>query len=88
MLFPALNVSVIVVLAGIAKLVPVAPLGPADGPVKNAIFGGNNARLYHYKPQQRADLENDKLTRYKTQYAESGAGRTNLADGYALRAPA
>ena len=23
-----------------------APLGAADGPVKSAIFGGNNARLY------------------------------------------
>ena len=22
------------------------PLGPADGPVKNAVFGGNSARLY------------------------------------------
>jgi predicted TIM-barrel fold metal-dependent hydrolase len=63
----------------------LAPLGPADGPVKNAIFGGNNARLYHYKPQQHADLEHDKLSRYKAVYAESGAGRTNLAYGYALR---
>jgi len=63
----------------------LAPLGPADGPVKNAIFGGNNARLYHYKPHERAALENDGLSRYKTIYAESGAGRTNLAYGYALR---
>ncbi|HMG22796.1 MAG TPA: hypothetical protein VK607_15790, partial [Kofleriaceae bacterium] len=63
----------------------LAPLGPADGPIKNAIFGGNNARLYHYKPQLRAELETDKLTRYKALYAESGAGRTNLAYGYALR---
>ena len=27
----------------------------------------------------------DQLSRYKTLYAESGAGRTNLAYGYALR---
>ena len=27
------------------------PLGPADGSVKNANFGGNNARLYHFKPK-------------------------------------
>jgi predicted TIM-barrel fold metal-dependent hydrolase len=66
----------------------LSPLGPADGPVKNAIFGGNNARLYNYKPQQHAELETDKLSRYKAQYAESGAGRTNLAYGYALREPA
>src|SRR5262249_54745707 len=63
----------------------LAPLGPADGPVKNAIFGGNNARLYNYKPQHHAELEHDQFSRYKAQYAEAGAGRTNLAYGYALR---
>jgi len=41
------------------------PLGPADGPVKTAIFGGNNARLYNYKPQHRAALENDRLASYR-----------------------
>jgi hypothetical protein len=63
----------------------LAPLGPADGPVKTAIFGGNNARLYGYKPQHHAELEHDQLGRYKALYAEAGAGRTNLAYGYALR---
>ena len=33
-----------------------APLGAADGPVKTAIFGGNNARLYDIEPK-RAMLE-------------------------------
>ena len=61
------------------------PLGPADGPVKNAIFGGNNARLYNVKPQLRAEIENDKLAYYKEIYAKHGAGRTNLAYGYALK---
>jgi predicted TIM-barrel fold metal-dependent hydrolase len=61
------------------------PLGPADGAVKNAIFGGNNARLYNYKPQLRAQLENDQLAHYKEIYARNGAGRTNLAYGYALK---
>ena len=61
------------------------PIGPADGPIKNAIFGGNNARLYNYKPQQHAELEHDKLSRYKTQYAEAGAEPTNLAYGYVLK---
>ena len=60
-------------------------LGPADGPVKNTIFGGNNARLYNYKPQLRAELENDKLAQYKEIYARHGAGRTNLAYGYVLK---
>ena len=33
-----------------------APLGDADGPVKTAIFGDNNARLYNIQPK-RAMLE-------------------------------
>jgi predicted TIM-barrel fold metal-dependent hydrolase len=61
------------------------PLGPADGPIKTAIFGGNSARLYNYKPQWRAELENDKLAEYKVLYDKHGAGRTNLAYGYALK---
>ena len=61
------------------------PLGPADGPVKTAIFGGNNARLYNFKPQQRAELGRDQLAHYKELYEKHGAGRTNLAYGYALK---
>jgi len=60
----------------------LAPLGPADGPLKNAIFGGNNARLYDYRPQQVAELADDGIARYKEIYAREGAGRTNLAYGY------
>jgi predicted TIM-barrel fold metal-dependent hydrolase len=67
------------------KKYSLAPLGPADGPVKNAIFGGNNARLYNYKPELHAELEHDKLSRYKEQYAEAGAEPTNLAYGYVLK---
>ncbi len=62
-----------------------APLGPADGPVKNAIFGENNARLYGVKPQLRSAIESDKLAQYKEIYAREGAGRTNLAYGYARK---
>jgi len=58
------------------------PLGPADGSVKTAIFGGNNARLYNYKQQQRAEIENDKLAYYKDIYERQGGERTNLAYGY------
>ena len=61
------------------------PLGPADGPVKNAIFGENNARLYNYKPAARAALAGDKIAQYREVYAREGAGRTNLAYGYALK---
>ena len=63
------------------------PLGPADGPIKTAIFGDNNARLYNYKPQQRAEIQTDKLAEYKALYDKHGAGRTNLAYGY-VRKPA
>ena len=61
------------------------PLGPADGPVKTAIFGGNNARLYNFKPQRQAELANDRLAYCKEVYERHGAERTNLAYGYALK---
>ena len=59
-----------------------APLGAADGPVKNAIFGGNSARLYNFTAQQRATLETDSVTLAKALYDEHGEGRTNLRYGY------
>ena len=62
------------------------PLGAADGPVKTAIFGGNNARLYGYTPQRRAELAGDRQAEYKTLYEQHGAGRTNLAYGYVRKA--
>ncbi len=62
-----------------------APLGAADGAVKTAIFGGNNARLYNVKAELRASIANDKIAEYKAVYEKSGAGRTNLAYGYALK---
>ena len=71
--------------ADMQKKYALAPLGPADGPVKNAIFGANNARIYDYKPSWRAELDTDQLSNYKVRYAEGGAGRTNLAYGYALK---
>jgi uncharacterized protein len=71
--------------ADLQKKYALQPLGPADGPIKTAIFGGNNARLYDYKPEQRAALADDRLANYKALYAKHGAGRTNLAYGYALK---
>jgi predicted TIM-barrel fold metal-dependent hydrolase len=66
----------------IQKKYGLAPMGPADGPVKRAIFGDNNARLYSFKPGERAALENDKLAYYKGIYEKHGSERTNLAYGY------
>src|SRR5918994_7723446 len=37
------------------------PLGAADGPVKAAIFGGNNARIYKFSPKQQAEVITDRV---------------------------
>jgi predicted TIM-barrel fold metal-dependent hydrolase len=66
----------------IQKKYGLAPMGPADGPVKSAIFGGNNARLYGHTPNMRAALETDKVSYYKGLYEKHGSERTNLAYGY------
>jgi predicted TIM-barrel fold metal-dependent hydrolase len=58
------------------------PLGPADGPVKTAIFGGNNARLYKFTPKQQAEVVTDRVAQIKETYEKHGPGRTNLAYGY------
>ena len=63
----------------------LAPLGPADGPVKNAIFGDNNARLYDYRPAQRAALASDAIASAKAAYERDGGMRTNLAYGFVLK---
>jgi hypothetical protein len=60
-----------------------APLGPATGPVKSAIFGGNNAKLYGIEPKKaELDLKNDKLTALKVKYEKSGREPNNLRYGY------
>jgi predicted TIM-barrel fold metal-dependent hydrolase len=66
-----------------------APLGEADGPVKRAIFGENNARLYRFDARQRRALANDRLSQAKLAYERDGSLRTNLAYGFvAGRGPA
>ena len=61
------------------------PLGPADGPVKRAIFGENNARLYNFTAAQRAAVSGDKIASGKAIYDRHGDGRTNMAYGYVNR---
>src|SRR6266850_2366335 len=58
------------------------PLGAADGPVKSAIFGETNARLYKY--ERRAALATDRITAMKDEYEASGAARSNLRYGYVM----
>jgi predicted TIM-barrel fold metal-dependent hydrolase len=58
------------------------PLGPADGPVKTAILGGNNARLYKYPIQQKAELASDRFAHLQELYEQSGPDRSNRTYGY------
>jgi hypothetical protein len=58
-----------------------APLGAADGAVKNAIFGGNTARLYNYHQHAEVPLH-DHLAVVKAAYQQSGAARSNLRYGF------
>jgi predicted TIM-barrel fold metal-dependent hydrolase len=62
------------------------PLGPADGAVKSAILGENNARLYKY--DMRAALSTDRVAAARAVYERSGPGRSNLRYGYVSKAPA
>jgi predicted TIM-barrel fold metal-dependent hydrolase len=59
-----------------------APLGDADGPVKRAILGENNARLYRFDARQRAELGSDAIAVAKAAYEREGGMRTNLAYGF------
>ena len=61
-----------------------APLGPADGPVKRAIFGENSARLYKYDIKRRAELTTDRIALAKADYEREGPGRTNLRYGFVV----
>jgi hypothetical protein len=65
----------------------LAPLGPADGIVKSAIFGGNAARLYglHVKAVL-GEIGNDQVAAIKAQYVAMGGMRSNTRYGYVARA--
>jgi predicted TIM-barrel fold metal-dependent hydrolase len=64
-----------------------APLGPADGPVKTAIFGDNNARLYGLKRERRGDVLKDRFAAMKAEYEKNGPARSNLRYGYVTPQP-
>ena len=61
------------------------PLGPADGPIKRAIFGENSARLYKYDAKRRAELTTDRIALAQADYEREGPGRTNLRYGFVPR---
>lgn len=60
-----------------------APLGPADGPVKQAILGLNSARLYGLDVAAlSAAHADDAFSRFKEEYAAAGGERSNMAYGF------
>src|SRR5215471_14722962 len=63
-----------------------APLGPADGAVKSAIFGYNAAQFYKLDLRaELAPLKDDGIAKLKAAYLEGGALRSNTAYGYIAR---
>jgi predicted TIM-barrel fold metal-dependent hydrolase len=61
-----------------------APLGPATGPVKSAIFGETSARLYSIEPTSYARAD-DRLRELKAAYRNGGGQPSNLRYGYIAR---
>ena len=58
-----------------------ARLGPADGPVKRAIFAENGFRIFGY--DRHAELAKpDRFSALKAEYERAGAERSNLRYGY------
>jgi uncharacterized protein len=59
-----------------------APLGPADGMVKNAIFGYNAARLYGLDLTLESErIAEDDLSKARAEYLARGADPSNTAYG-------
>jgi predicted TIM-barrel fold metal-dependent hydrolase len=62
-----------------------APLGAADGPVKTAIFGDNNARLYNIQPKRAMlELKGDRFALMKAEYEKAGPEPSNMRYGYVV----
>lgn len=60
-----------------------APLGEATGPVKTAIFGANNARLYDIDVKRtQLELRQDRFAQRKAEYEKEGPARSNMRYGY------
>ncbi|MBA4210203.1 MAG: amidohydrolase [Parvibaculum sp.] len=60
-----------------------APLGAADGAVKTAIFGGNNAALYGIDPALAwAEMKSDAFARRREDYLREGARPNHTRYGY------
>src|SRR6201994_1327095 len=61
------------------------PLGDAQGPVKTAIFSGNNARLYNINPKKAMlDLKGDRFSMMKAEYEKAGPEPSHTRYGYVV----
>jgi predicted TIM-barrel fold metal-dependent hydrolase len=60
-----------------------AELGPADGPVKRAIFGENSAKMYRYDIKK-AEWRNDRFASIKSQYERNGRDPSNRRYGFVV----
>lgn len=60
------------------------PIGAATGPIKTAIFGGTNAKLYNYDISKRTDIgpKRDRFALMKEEYEKRGPARSNMRYGY------
>ncbi len=62
------------------------PLGAADGPVKNAIFSGNAARMYDFDINAAVgEILLDQISTVKAEYLALNEGRSNLRYGYVAK---
>jgi hypothetical protein len=63
-----------------------APLGAADGAVKNAIFSANAARLYDVDVSAAVgEISTDQISAVKAEYRALNEGRSNLRYGYVAK---
>jgi hypothetical protein len=62
-----------------------APLGPAGGPVKQAIFGDNAARLFGVDEAARRVAFEDRLAERKLAHLQAGSARSNRVYGWVRR---
>ena len=60
-----------------------APLGPADGPVKRAIFGETSAKMYRYDIKKAA-WRDDRFAAVKSHYERAGRDPSNLRYGFVV----
>jgi predicted TIM-barrel fold metal-dependent hydrolase len=67
----------------IARKHGFAELGPADGPVKRAIFGETSAKMYRYDVKK-AEWRGDRFAEIRSQYDRQGRDPSNLRYGYVL----